>query len=160
MAGIGHGEVFTEPLVVVDEDDQLTSPSQVGSFVVYGANLNPVTIYESPWGTAEVFWTDAGGEDHSAVLPILERDEIYGIYFVVGVPRDSRYDPATFSFNSIEYNDFVVQESIHAFVPQLKSCNNSATPQKTCAPLAPMAAYKMRCRNPFLPKAYFSSGGV
>jgi hypothetical protein len=136
MAGIGHGEVFTEPLVVVDEDDQLTSPSQVGSFVVYGANLNPVTIYESPWGTAEVFWTDAGGEE------------------------DSRYDPATFSFNSIEYNDFVVQESIHAFVPQLKSCNNSATPQKTCAPLAPLAAYKMRCRNPFLPKAYFSSGGV
>lgn len=155
MTGIGHGEVFTDLLEVPDDEGQFVSNEMVGSFLIYGHQMNPVTIYESPYGTVEVSWRDDNGVQQDATLPILERDEIYGAYFVVGVPKDPRYVPATFEFFRIEYNDFVHQSSIESKVASLKSCNNSREVGATCGPLAPMAAYRVACRNPFKPTAYY-----
>jgi hypothetical protein len=154
MTGIGHGDVFSEPVEVPDDKEQFVSDELIGAFVVFGVQMNPTTIYDSPYGPVEVAWESDRGTE-VATLPIIERDEVYGAYFMVGVPKDKRYDPATFEFSSIEYNDFEMQASIDAQVSTLKSCNNSREVGATCAPLAPMAAYRVACRNPFKPTAYY-----
>lgn len=155
MTGIGHGHVYTDRPVVPDDESQFVSSELVGSFLVFGVHLNPVTIYESPYGTVEVSWRDDNGVQQDATMPILERDEVYGSYFIVGVPNDDRYDPADFTFFRIEYNDFVLQSSVESKVASLQSCNNSREVGATCSPLAPMAAYRVACRNPFKPTAYY-----
>jgi hypothetical protein len=154
MTGIGHGEVFTESVEVPDSEAQFVSSEIIGSFAVFGYQMNPTTIYESPYGTVELAWESERGTE-TATMPIIERDEVYGSYFMVGVPRDDRYDPATLEFFHIEYNDFDIQVSVEAPVSALKSCNNSRDVGATCAPLAPMAAYRLAFRNPFKPVAYY-----
>jgi hypothetical protein len=155
VTGIGHGTVYRPCQKISDDDEQFASNELVGSFIVYGVSMNSMTIYDSPYGNVEVEWDDAHGGKEVAVLPVLERDDVQGSYFVVGVVKDPRYSPANFRFNKISYNDFAINDVVSGDLSTIKACPYT---DGSCAPLAPYEAYDVRIRSPFLTGYYNPCG--
>lgn len=148
ITGIGHGEVF-KPCqnLSAGKDGQFASRELVGQFIVYGVNMNSMTIWDSPYGNVEIEWSNPHGGVETATLPVLQRDDVQGSYFVVGVVKDKRYVPATFRFNKISYNDFAEKTEIVGTTDSIQACPYS---DGSCAPLAPYEAYDLRVRSPFV----------
>jgi len=158
IKGIGHGTVYRPCQQIDNRDGQFASGELVGQFVVWGVSMNTMTIFDSPYGNVEIEWPDAHGGVESASLPVLERDDIQGSYFIVGVVKDPRYVPATFRFNRISYNDFATNEVVSSD-DTLLACPYS---DGSCAPLAPYEAYDIRVRSPWVMGNYGTcrGGGV
>ena len=69
ITGIGHGEVFVPCQVIsAGDEDQFVSNELVGKFIVYGVNMNSMTIFDSPYGNVEIEWEDAHGGVETATL--------------------------------------------------------------------------------------------
>ena len=156
IKGIGHGDVFRPCQALDNRDGQFASGELIGQFVVWGVSMNSMTIFDSPYGNAVVTWTDAHDNEQTASLPVLDRDDVQGSYFVVGVVKDPRYVPATFRFEKISYNDFATNEVVEGTTETIKSCPYT---DGGCAPLAPYEAYDIRIRSPFIMGNYGTCRG-
>jgi hypothetical protein len=134
-----------------DDKGQFSSDQLVGAFYVYGVSMNTMTIYDSPFGNVEIEWYDAHGKPQTALLPVLERDDVQGAMFMVGVPKDPRYVPANFRFHKLSYNDFVTNSEVTGTVDTMAGCQYT---DGSCSPLAPFEAWDIRVRSPFRAKWY------
>jgi hypothetical protein len=156
ITGIGHGVVFRPCKTFPDDQGQFSSNQLAGMFFVYGVSMNTLTIYDSPYGNVEIEWTDAHGKTQNAILPVLERDDVQGSMFSVGVTKDPRYVPANFRFDKLSYNDFVTKSVVSGTTETMAGCSYT---DGACAPLAPFVAYDIRVRSPFRKKWYCGGDG-